>query len=114
MESQGDSNAGWLRQFAGGLAQALGLVAEEPTGSSSGDVRGFLVEIVQLIAQTQADPTQMYAFFRVNLSRLDQALLVRTQSAMPIEWATTTMNLATAYSERIKGDRTSGSVWIGW
>jgi CHAT domain-containing protein len=31
-------------------------------------------------------------------------LTVTTQAAMPIEWATTTMNLATAYKDRIKGD----------
>jgi len=30
---------------------------------------------------------------------------VMTQSAMPVEWATTTMNLAIAYYSRIKGDR---------
>ncbi|NJL87327.1 MAG: CHAT domain-containing protein [Leptolyngbyaceae cyanobacterium SM1_1_3] len=35
----------------------------------------------------------------------EQALTVRTQQAMPVEWATTTMNLATAYLNRIRGDR---------
>ena len=33
-----------------------------------------------------------------------QALTVRTQSALPMEWATTMMNLATAYKNRIRGD----------
>jgi CHAT domain-containing protein len=156
MESQGNSNAGWLRQFAGGVAQALGLT--EGGSLSAGDAAGFLGEIVQLIAQTQGDRAQVYGFFRENVARLDEALLrvlpevfallirqndpamiaavfgefgnliqqfplgnrmlnletgiaayeqalsVRTQTAMPIEWAQTTMNLATAYKNRIKGD----------
>ncbi|MBD2326243.1 CHAT domain-containing protein [Alkalinema sp. FACHB-956] len=159
LEGQGNSNAGWLRQFAGQVAQALGLTEANSAGASSGDARGFLMEILQLIAQTQGDPAQVYGFFRANLSRLDQALLaalpdvfqeliqqndktlieavfvkfgnlinqfplgqrrlnleigiscyeqvltVMTQTAMPIEWANTTMNLATAYKNRIKGDR---------
>jgi CHAT domain-containing protein/tetratricopeptide (TPR) repeat protein len=74
LEIQGDSNAGWLRDFAGQLAQVLGLAEENPGGSSAGDARGFLIEIVQLIAQTQ-NPTQVHGFFRANLSRLDRALL---------------------------------------
>ncbi|MCL4247182.1 MAG: CHAT domain-containing protein [Anaerolineae bacterium] len=34
-----------------------------------------------------------------------QALTVMTQSAMPVEWATTMMNLATAYYSRLGGDK---------
>ncbi|MEB3356131.1 MAG: CHAT domain-containing tetratricopeptide repeat protein, partial [Synechococcales bacterium] len=34
-----------------------------------------------------------------------QSLTVRTQAAMPVEWATTMMNLATAYRNRIRGDK---------
>jgi len=41
----------------------------------------------------------------LGIAAYEQALTVRTQSAMPIDWATTTMNLATAYSDRIRGDR---------
>lgn len=66
MESQGDRNAGWLRNFARQVTQAL-------------YARGFLVEVVQLIAQTNSDRNQMYEFFRSNLVRFDQALL----SALP-------------------------------
>ncbi|NJR70004.1 MAG: tetratricopeptide repeat protein, partial [Synechococcales cyanobacterium CRU_2_2] len=39
------------------------------------------------------------------IAAYQQALTVRTQTAMPIEWAQTTNNLANAYSDRIKGDR---------
>ncbi|MCB0041377.1 MAG: CHAT domain-containing protein, partial [Caldilinea sp.] len=34
-----------------------------------------------------------------------QALEVMTRAAMPVEWAQAMMNLATAYSDRIRGDR---------
>ena len=73
MESQSEGNAGWLRQFAGQFAQALGLA--EGGSSSAGDAKGFLVEIVQLIAQTQGDQAQMYGFFCANVVRLDETLL---------------------------------------
>ncbi|MGG6269100.1 CHAT domain-containing protein [Leptolyngbya sp. AN03gr2] len=66
MESQGDRSVVRLRNFAGQVAQAL-------------YARGFLVEVVQLIAQTKGDRNQMYEFFRSNLARFDQALL----SALP-------------------------------
>lgn len=159
LESQGNSNAGWLRQFAGGLARTIGVDQASPLSSASGDATRFLIEIVQLIAQTGGDSVQVYQFFQANVDRLDeklllvlpelfsnliqqndpafiaavfvefgnlinqfplgsrilnlelgiaayeQALTVRTQTAMPIEWAQTTNNLATAYSDRIKGDR---------
>jgi CHAT domain-containing protein len=162
MEADGDSNAGWLRQLAGELAQVLGLAEGGASSASAGDTARFVVEIVELIAQTQGNRAQVYEFFRANLGRLDQALLialpivfadliqqndpsnpsniaavfvkfgnliqqfplgsrmlnlemgiaayeqaltVRTQAAMPIEWAQTTNNLANAYKNRIKGDR---------
>jgi len=39
----------------------------------------------------------------------EQALEVRTREAMPVEWATTMMNLATAYSARTqKGSKPDG------
>ncbi|WP_204136836.1 tetratricopeptide repeat protein, partial [Halomicronema sp. CCY15110] len=39
------------------------------------------------------------------ITAYQQALTVMTQTAMPVEWATTMMNLATAYSDRIRGDK---------
>ncbi|MBZ0302630.1 MAG: CHAT domain-containing protein, partial [Anaerolineae bacterium] len=39
------------------------------------------------------------------IAAYQQALTVRTQSAMPAEWAETMMNLATAFADRIRGDR---------
>jgi CHAT domain-containing protein/glutaminase len=157
MESRGEGNAGWMRQFVGQLAQAQGLAQGD--SSSAGDAAGFLMEIVQLIAQTDGDQAQVNAFWRANMGQLnetllrvlpdvfttliqqndpvmtatmfaafgnfiqqfplgsrilnlemgiaayEQALTVKTRTEMPIEWATTTMNLATAYYSRIKGDR---------
>lgn len=76
MENQGDSNAGWLRQFAGELARTLGLAEGGSSRESSGDAVGFVMEIVQLIVQTQGDQAQVYEFFRANVGRLDEALLI--------------------------------------
>ncbi|MFN8442543.1 MAG: tetratricopeptide repeat protein [Caldilineaceae bacterium] len=39
------------------------------------------------------------------IAAYEQALQVMTRQAMPVEWATTTMNLATAYKNRIRGER---------
>ena len=41
----------------------------------------------------------------LGIAAYEQALTVMTQQAMPVEWATTTMNLAIAYSDRIRGER---------
>jgi hypothetical protein len=41
----------------------------------------------------------------LGIAAYQQALTVMTQTAMPVEWATTMNNLATAYSFRIRGDR---------
>jgi CHAT domain-containing protein/glutaminase len=38
------------------------------------------------------------------IAAYEQALTVMTQTAMPVEWAQTLNNLATAYSDRIRGD----------
>jgi hypothetical protein len=78
MEAQGDSNAGWLRQFAGQLAQMLGQTGGEQTGVQ--DAVRFAAEIVQLIAQTQGDRKQIYSFFQSNRTRLNSELL----AALPI------------------------------
>nr|MCU0551484.1 tetratricopeptide repeat protein [Leptolyngbya sp. Prado105] len=79
LEIQDDHNAGWLRNFARQVTRALGLAEENPTESLSEDAIGFLVEVMQLIAQPEGDQNQMYGFFRSNLARFDQALL----SALP-------------------------------
>jgi CHAT domain-containing protein/tetratricopeptide (TPR) repeat protein len=159
LESQGNSNAGWLRRFAAALVQDLGLGGESPSSQSQEDAAEFALEILQLIAQTGGDQAQVYGFFRDNLGRLNEALLlalpglfatliqqhdpaiiatvfdmfgnliqqfplgtrmlnmelaiatyeqaltVITQATLPIDWATTSMNLANAYSDRINGDR---------
>jgi CHAT domain-containing protein/glutaminase len=159
-EAKGDSNAGWLRHFAGQLAQVLGLAEGSSASAAAGDVAGFVAEIVQLIVQARGNPAKVYDFFQINLELLNeelfaalpnvftaliqqndsafiaeafvefgnlieqfplgsrmlnleisiaaygQALTVRTQAAMPIEWALTINNLAIAYYFRIKGNRT--------
>jgi CHAT domain-containing protein/tetratricopeptide (TPR) repeat protein len=158
LDSQGNSNARWLRQFAAyEVTLAVGL-GEARTGS--GDAADFALEILRLIVQTQCDHAQVYGFLRANhvkqldekllfalpevftnlaqknnpamiadvfvdfgnlinqfplgsrmlnlelgIAAYEQALTVRTIAVMPVEWAQTTMNLATAYKNRIKGDR---------
>ncbi|WP_171974725.1 CHAT domain-containing protein [Leptolyngbya sp. 'hensonii'] len=159
LESQGNGNAGWLRQVAAGLAQALGLGENSSSSTSSRDGAAFLMKIVQLIGQTGRDRGQVYECFRVNVGRLDEALLsalptvfagliqrnnpsiiaavfnefgnliqqfplgsrilnlemgivayeqalqVYTCDAFPEDWAGTQNNLATAYTNRIRGER---------
>jgi hypothetical protein len=61
--SQGNGNAGWLRQFAAQLAQTLGLVEGSPSSSSSEDAAAFALEIVQLIAQAGAIGRRFTSFF---------------------------------------------------
>ena len=39
------------------------------------------------------------------IAAYEQVLQVNTREAMPVEWATVQMNLANAYSDRIRGDR---------
>ena len=75
LESLGNGGAGWLRNFAWQVAQVLGVVAGNSGGAASGEARGFLSEILQLVAQTQGDSAQVYAFLRASLARLDEALL---------------------------------------
>ncbi|WP_442786453.1 CHAT domain-containing protein [Leptothoe sp. PORK10 BA2] len=160
LESQGNGNAGWLRQFAAQLAQALGLeIATTPQGTDA--ARQFWLETLQLIVDKQGDPQQIYpvwaqqqaqfnpellavlptvaaqvlagdteqrtfiaeVFFafgnliqqfplgirwlnlELGIAAYEQVLEVRTREAMPVEWATAQMNLALAYSDRIRGDR---------
>jgi tetratricopeptide (TPR) repeat protein len=163
LESQGGSNAGWLRGFAAQLAQALGIsTASAPSGAADRQAAAqFLLETLQLVADSNGDAQQVYPVWagqqaqlneallkvlpsvtatvleqnpeqqpsiaallvtfgnliqqfplgtrwlnlELGITAYEQALTVTTQAAMPIEWATTTMNLATAYSDRIKGDR---------
>ncbi len=75
LESQGNGNALWMRQLAAQLAQALELGEGTLSSSASKDVMGFGTEIVQLIDQARGDRAQVYEFFRVNIGRLDEALL---------------------------------------
>ncbi|MGG6239686.1 CHAT domain-containing protein [Nodosilinea sp. AN01ver1] len=75
LKSQENSNALWLRQFAAQLAQALGFEESSPSSATAGDVIGFAVEMMQLIAQTKGDRAQVYEFFRANVRRLDETLL---------------------------------------
>jgi len=152
LESQGSSNAQWLRGFAAPLAQALGLGLGPAATIGARDARQFLLETLQLVAEKQGNSQQIYPVWAqqqvrfneellaamptviaqlfqqnveqqtsiaadlVNLGNLinqfplgtrwlnlelgiaayEQALTVRTQSALPVEWAQTTNNLAIA------------------
>jgi CHAT domain-containing protein len=164
LESQGNSNAGWLRGFAAQLAQALGTsTVPAPIGASDRQAAAqFLAETLQLVEESNGDAQQIYpmwaeqqaqlnealleilpqfgthlleqnpehqSFFayvlvifgiliqqfplgtrwlnlELGIAAYEQALTVRTQANLPIEWAEITNNLAAAYADRIKGDRT--------
>ena len=84
LESQGNGNAGWLRQFVVQLSQALGLGEDSPLSQSQEDAVSFGMEIMQFIVQTQGDRAQVHQFFRANVGRLDEALLL----ALPDLFAT--------------------------
>jgi CHAT domain-containing protein len=73
MESQGDTNAGRLRQLAGHLAQMLGQAGVAQNVGQ--DTVRFAMEMMQLIAQTQGDRSQIYPFFQANLTCLNSELL---------------------------------------
>ena len=75
MESQGNSNAGWLRGFAVQLGEALRL---KSTGTpSSEDAARFLLEMLQLVAQTRGNSQQQqfYSVWIQQQSRLTPELL---------------------------------------
>ncbi|MBW4661060.1 MAG: tetratricopeptide repeat protein [Drouetiella hepatica Uher 2000/2452] len=71
LESQGDSNAGWLRGFAAQLAQLLEKV--ESTGWE--DATKFLLEMLQLVADNQGDPQQIYPVWAQQQAQLSTVLL---------------------------------------
>ncbi|TVQ20809.1 MAG: CHAT domain-containing protein [Leptolyngbya sp. DLM2.Bin15] len=75
LESQGNGNASWLRQFAAQLPQAMELREGSPTSQSQEGAAAFALEIMQLIAQTRGDQVQVYAFLRANVGQLDELLL---------------------------------------
>jgi CHAT domain-containing protein len=79
LESEGqENNAGWLRQFAGLVAQALGL--EPEGGAVSVDAVDFVSDVMVQIAQVQCDPMQVYGFWQANITRFDQDFL----AAIPV------------------------------
>jgi CHAT domain-containing protein len=67
----------WLRNFAGQLAQAMGLGAgAEATGATgTEDAAQFLLETLQLVADSDGDPTQIYPVWAQQQGRLNGAVL---------------------------------------
>ena len=74
-------------------------------------IRAIAQRIYRRLRHTASEAIAMPASENIDRKRLrrsryqQQCLTVSTQTAMPIEWAQTMMNLATAYSNRIRGDR---------
>ncbi len=73
LESQGDSDAKWLRGFAAQLSQALGLETANSTGTE--DAARFLLETLQLVAENQGNTQQVYAVWAQQQERLNLELL---------------------------------------
>ncbi|NJN87076.1 MAG: CHAT domain-containing protein [Leptolyngbyaceae cyanobacterium SL_7_1] len=144
-----------------GIFRAVGTNFGLAAASSGRDAEQFLRETLQLVAENQGNPQQIYPLWAQQRARFNeellvvlpqvaaqllagsaeqrsfvaavlgefgnlinqfplgtrwlnlelgiasyqQALTVMTQDAMPVEWATTMMNLANAYKNRIRGDR---------
>ncbi|WP_159784192.1 tetratricopeptide repeat protein [Sodalinema gerasimenkoae] len=72
MEEAGEGNAGWLRQFAGQLVQAL---SSASAGEVSQDTLRFVGQVMRQILQVQGDPMQVYEFWRANLARFNEDFL---------------------------------------
>ena len=70
LESQGESTAQWLREFAAQLAQTLGLGT-----ATSWDARQFLAEMLQLVANSQGNPQRIYPIWAQQQARFDGDLL---------------------------------------
>jgi hypothetical protein len=74
LESQGNGNAGWLRQFASQLAQTLGI--EKATLQGTDAARQFLLETLQLIEEKHFDPQQIYPLWAQQQAQFNPELLV--------------------------------------
>jgi len=77
LESERNSNAGWLRQFAGQLTKEMGMAmeleSEEAAGTES--TAQFLLETLQLVAESQGNPEQVYPIWAQQQGRLNPDLL---------------------------------------
>jgi CHAT domain-containing protein len=60
-------------------------------------------EFGDLIAQFPSD--QPWLNLEISIAAYQQALIVRTREAMPVEWAQTMNQMAMVYRKRIKGDK---------
>ena len=78
LESQGSSNAGWLRELAAQLAQALGLGKEQATVRAAGIVAAaqFLMETLQLVDASEGNPQHVYPVWAQQQARFNADLLV--------------------------------------
>ena len=73
LESQGNSNAGWLRGFATQLAQAVGLGDADSTRTE--DATQFLLETLQLVAESGGNPQQVYPLWAQQQAQLNEGLV---------------------------------------
>jgi CHAT domain-containing protein len=73
LETQGNSNAGRLRQFVTQLAQWL--EENNPSSSAFRHAVALALKIMDLVWLTNGDETQVYTFFRANVGQLDEILM---------------------------------------
>jgi CHAT domain-containing protein/tetratricopeptide (TPR) repeat protein len=72
LENQRDGTAEWLRNFAIKMAQVLELAP----ASLASDAAMFILEIIRLIAQTKGSLVQVHGFFKANVEKLNESLLL--------------------------------------
>ena len=72
LESQGNSDAGWLRGFAAQL-KALGVATADATGKK--DAKQFFRETLLLVAESNGNPQQVYPVWAEQQGRLNAELL---------------------------------------
>ena len=89
------------------LLNAIPTTASALFANAPKDQHGYAAAVIgefgNLIAQFPLG--QRAINMELAIAAYQESLTVRTQAAMPVEWAQTMMNLATAYSDRIRGDK---------
>ncbi|MGG6269073.1 CHAT domain-containing tetratricopeptide repeat protein [Leptolyngbya sp. AN10] len=79
LEDQGNPNARWLREFRAQLAQPLG--TEMVDATETGKAAQFLLETLQLIADTDGNSQQIYPVWAQQLTHFNEELLAAVSQA---------------------------------
>ncbi|EKU96552.1 hypothetical protein Lepto7375DRAFT_0014 [Leptolyngbya sp. PCC 7375] len=89
------------------LLDAIPVVASDLLENISENQRAYIAAVIELFGNLIAKFPLGQPAINVELAiaSYNQALKVRTRETMPVKWAVSMMNLASAYAERIHGDQ---------